>query len=45
MSAYDKGMNIYPKSLQSAIFGIYIAETINTVLKQSFGGSALLGLA
>jgi len=38
MSVYDKSMNIYLKSLQSAIFGIYIAETTDTVPKQSFGG-------
>jgi len=38
-------MNIYLKSLQSAIFGIYIAETIDTVPKQSFGGQTPLGLA
>jgi len=38
MSVNDESMNIYPKTLQSAIFGIYKAETINTIPKQSFGG-------
>ena len=38
VSVNDESMSIYPKSVQSAKFGIYIAETIHTVPKQRFGG-------
>jgi len=38
MSVNDEILNIDPKNLQSAIFGIYKAETINIIPKQSFGG-------
>jgi len=37
MSVNDESMNIYPKSVQSAKSG-FIAESIDTVPKQRFGG-------
>jgi len=38
MSVKDESMNIYSKNVQSAKFGIYIAESIDTVRKQRFAG-------